>query len=336
MKTRIFFVLTVIGITALLSSCVPLKQFNEIKSKADNYQKNNELLKDENRNLTVEINELDGTILSLQKKIYLLEQEAEKLKKDKETLALEKENLTKFRKELEAQINNLKDGSSEEITKLLNELQVLQNDLQDRENKVKKSEIEISDKEEKLKATLEKYNAQQDKLMELQSALNKQKDAVSSLKDKLNHALIGFYDQGLSVNEKNGKIYVSLDEQLLFQTGSYIVDTKGQEALKKLGEVLANNKDINILIEGHTDDVPLTGSSQIKDNWDLSVMRATSVSKIILANKNISPERITAAGRSEYVPLVAAKTPEARKKNRRTEIILTPNLSEVFKILQSN
>ncbi len=320
----------------LFTSCMPLKQFNELRTKADNYQKDNETLKEENRNLTVEVNELDGKVLSLQKKVYSLEQELEKFKKEKESLLTEKENLSKYRMELENQINKIKDGSSEEITKLLTELQVLQNDLQDRENRVKKSEVELTEKEQKLKETLAKYNEQQEKLLELQTALSKQKDAVSSLKEKLNQALVGFYDQGLSVNEKNGKIYVSLDEQLLFQTGSYSVDSKGQEALKSLSEVLAGNPDINVLIEGHTDDVPLTGSGQIKDNWDLSVMRATSVAKIILINKKINPQRITAAGRSEYSPLVAAKTPEARKKNRRTEIILTPNLTEVFKILQSN
>ena len=108
------------------------------------------------------------------------------------------------------------------------------------------------------------------------------------------------------------------------------------EAIRDLGKVLEKNPDINIQIEGHTDNVPMHGTGEIKDNWDLSVMRATSVAKIILINKKINPQRITAAGRSEYSPLVSSKTPEARKKNRRTEIILTPNLTEVFKIIQSN
>ena len=157
---------------------------------------------------------------------------------------------------------------------------------------------------------------------------------MDELKGKLNQALRGFYDQGLTVHEKNGKIYVSMEEKLLFQTGSYSVDPKGQEAIKKLSEVLANNKDINIMVEGHTDDVPLTGKGQIKDNWDLSVMRATAVSRILLNDKAIDPKRITASGRSQYVPLDAAKTIDARKKNRRTEIILTPNLSEILQLIQ--
>jgi len=173
-------------------------------------------------------------------------------------------------------------------------------------------------------------------LVELQAALNSQKEAMDALKGKLGQALRGFYDQGLTVHEKNGKIYVSLEEKLLFQTGSYSVDPKGQEAIKELSKVLANNKDINIMVEGHTDDVPLTGTGQIKDNWDLSVMRATAVCRILLSNASIDPKRITTSGRSQYIPLDAAKTAEARKKNRRTEIILTPNISEVLKLIQSN
>jgi len=331
--------LCILGTASLaicLSSCVPVKQYTEMKSKVDSCQKANDALKDENRNLTVDINELDGKIVALQKKIFDLEQESEKLKKEKQIISDQKEILDKSQRELENQINRIKDGSSEEITKLLSELQTLQSDLQERENRVKASELELTNKEQKLQAALEQSKSQQAKLLELQEAISKQQGSVNELKGKLANALRGFYNQGLSVNEKNGKVYVSLEEQLLFQSGSYSVDPKGQEALKSLSEVLANNADINIMVEGHTDDVPLNGSNQIKDNWDLSVMRATSVAKIILNNKKIDPKRITAAGRGEFFPLVVGKTPEARKKNRRTEIILTPNLTEVFKILQTN
>jgi chemotaxis protein MotB len=331
--------LCILGTASLaicLSSCVPVKQYAEMKSKVDSYQKTNDALKDENRDLTVEINELDGKILALQKKVFDLEQDSERLKKEKQNLADQKEILDRSQSELESQINRLKAGSTEEITKLLNELQTLQSDLQERENKVHSSEQELTAKEQKLQEALDQSKAQQAKLIELQDAMTKQQGSVGELKGKLAQALRGFYNQGLSVNEKNGKVYVSLEEQLLFQSGSYSVDPKGQEALKSLSEVLANNADINIMVEGHTDDVPLNGTNQIKDNWDLSVMRATAVSKIILANKKIDPKRITASGRGEFFPLVVEKTPEARKKNRRTEIILTPNLTEVFKILQTN
>jgi chemotaxis protein MotB len=317
-------------------SCVPVKQFTEMKSKAETYQKSNDQLKEDNQKLTVEINELDGKVLSLQKRYFDLENEFNKLKKERQDLQEQNESLSNSQKEFELQLNKLKEGSSDEISKLLGELQIMQGNLQDRENRVKTAEEGLKDQEMKMKEAQDLYNQQQAKLVELQTALNKQKDAMEALKGKLNQALRGFYDQGLTVHEKNGKIYVSLEEQLLFKTGSYSVDPKGQEAIKKLSEVLANNPDINIMVEGHTDDVPLTGSGQIKDNWDLSVMRATAVCQIILNNKTIDPKRITTSGRSQYVPLDAAKTTEARKKNRRTEIILTPNLSEVLQLIQSN
>lgn len=320
----------------MMVSCVPVKQFTELKSKAETYQKNNDQLKEENRKLTVDVNELDGKVLSLQKRYFDLETEYNKLKEGQQNLQDQNEALLKAQKEYESLISKLKEGSSDEISKLLTELQTMQGNLQERENRVKAAEEEVKAQELKVKEAQDLYNQQQAQLVELQAALNNQKEAMDALKGKLSQALRGFYDQGLTVHEKNGKIYVSLEEKLLFQTGSYSVDPKGQEAIKELSKVLANNKDINIMVEGHTDDVPLTGTGQIKDNWDLSVMRATAVCRILLSNASIDPKRITTSGRSQYIPLDAAKTAEARKKNRRTEIILTPNISEVLKLIQSN
>ncbi|MFA9389400.1 MAG: OmpA family protein [Prolixibacteraceae bacterium] len=330
----------VIAIAVVLSfvffSCIPQKQFSDLKKKTQSVEDSNQLLKEENRDLTVQLNELDGKFSTLERKHYELEQQAKKLRESNEGLLQKNERLNKSQQDLEHQIDLLKDGSSDEISKLLKELQVLQTDLQDREDRVKLAGEKLEARENELKQAQNELSIQQKKLNELQTALDEQKSAVSSLKNKLNSALRGFYDQGLSVYEKNGKVYVSLEEQLLFKTGSYSLDPKGQEAIKSLGEVLAGNPEINILVEGHTDDVPLNGANQIKDNWDLSVMRATAVTKIILENKNIAPGRITASGRGEFVPLDIAKTPEARRKNRRTEIILTPDLSQVLKIIEAN
>jgi chemotaxis protein MotB len=147
--------------------------------------------------------------------------------------------------------------------------------------------------------------------------------------------LLGFQDNGLTVSTKNGKVYVSLEERLLFESGSTVVDAKGVDALKKLAKVLEREEDINVLIEGHTDNVPIKSAS-IKDNWDLSVLRATSIVRIITSNSKVDPRNLTAAGRGEYFPIDKANTPEARRKNRRTEIIITPNLDELFKIIGSN
>jgi chemotaxis protein MotB len=330
---KIFF----IGVMATgLFACVPLKQFDDLKKKSESLSDNNQSLKEENRTLTVDNNELDGQLMTLQRRFLDLEERTKGLMERSQALEYTNERLIKNQSELEKQIAFLKDGSSEEISKLLNELQELQRNLQEREDRVRLAEDKLQAQEQRLKNAEEAMAQQQARMMELQDALDKQKEAVTSLRNKLNHALMGFYDQGLSVYEKNGKVYVSLEENLLFKTGSYNLDPKGQDALRKLSEVLANNPEINIMVEGHTDDVPLAGTSQIKDNWDLSVMRATAVTKIILGNPKIDPKRITAAGRGEFTPLDPAKTPEARRKNRRTEIVLTPNLSEVLEIIQAN
>jgi chemotaxis protein MotB len=139
----------------------------------------------------------------------------------------------------------------------------------------------------------------------------------------------------LTIEQKNGKVYVSLEERLLFSSGSTVVDPKGEEALKQLGKVLAKDININVLIEGHTDNVPIKGGA-IKDNWDLSVMRATSVVRILTKNDKIDPVRLTPAGRSEYLPIDPGNTAEARKKNRRIEVILTPKLDELLQVLETN
>ncbi|HKK80902.1 MAG TPA: OmpA family protein [Prolixibacteraceae bacterium] len=333
-----------------LFSCVPVNQLTDAKKRAEGLQDQNLLLKDKNRELEVENNELDGQIVQLQKRYEELKKTVNELKDERDKLLYKNEQLKQNQKELEEQISILQEGSSDEIAKLLSELQDLQEDLQERENRVYQAEEELKKREEELAKAQAELEAQQKQLtnaedalaeqqarmMQLENALNNQKQAVNDLKSKLNSALRGFYDQGLSVNERNGKVYVSLEENLLFKTGSYSVDPAGQTALESLSGVLAANPGINIMVEGHTDDVPLNGSGQIKDNWDLSVMRATAVTKIILQNAEIDPSRITAAGRSKYVPLEEAKTPEARRKNRRTEIILTPDLSEVFDIIQAN
>jgi chemotaxis protein MotB len=156
------------------------------------------------------------------------------------------------------------------------------------------------------------------------------------LKKKLSDALTGFEGKGLTITQKNGKVYVSMDESLLFASGKTNVEPKGVDALKNVAKVLEQNTDINVMVEGHTDDVPMKGAGEIKDNWDLSVMRATSVTKIMLNAASIDAKRITSAGRGEFFPLDPAKTPDARKKNRRTEIILTPKLDELLKVLGSN
>jgi chemotaxis protein MotB len=170
----------------------------------------------------------------------------------------------------------------------------------------------------------------------LEQVLANKDKAVQDLKNKITNALLNFKENDISVTVRNGKVYVSLAEQLLFGSGSIQIDNKGVSALQQLAKAIKDQKDINIMVEGHTDNVPVSKKSvYMNDNWDLSVMRATSITRI-LTKEGVSPEQITASGRSEYVPLAENDSPGNKQKNRRTEIIITPNLDELFKILESN
>jgi chemotaxis protein MotB len=242
--------------------------------------------------------------------------------------------LNKKQEELQANNDALLQRSAGETRRLLNQLQSNQDDLQSKEARLRELEQTINAERIKINRMSAELDARNVKLAELEQILNRQDSVVNALRDAVSKAMFGFEGQGLSVNLKNGKVYVSLEEQLLFKSGSIEVDARGVEALKRLARVLDQNPDINVMIEGHTDDVPIRRGGTIKDNWDLSVMRATSIIRILLDGSKIDPTRLTASGRSEYLPVDPAKTTEARRKNRRTEIILTPKLDELLKILQ--
>lgn len=179
-------------------------------------------------------------------------------------------------------------------------------------------------------------NEREKKVRELENVMAAKDKAVQDLKNSISSALLNFKENDLTVNVKNGKVYVSLAEQLLFASGSTEVDSKGVSALQQLAKAIKDKRDIHIMVEGHTDNVPISKKSQyMSDNWDLSVMRATSITKI-LTKAGVSPNQVTAAGKGEFVPLAPNNTAQNKQKNRRTEIIITPNLDELFKILETN
>lgn len=174
------------------------------------------------------------------------------------------------------------------------------------------------------------------KVKELEQILANKDRAVQELKNVISNALLNFKENDISVTVKNGKVYVSLAEQLLFGSGSVQIDQKGVTALQQLAKAIRDEKDINIMVEGHTDNVPISRkSAYMNDNWDLSVMRATSITRI-LTKAGVAPEQITASGRGEFSPLADNTSAENKQKNRRSEIIITPNLDELFKVLESN
>jgi chemotaxis protein MotB len=172
------------------------------------------------------------------------------------------------------------------------------------------------------------------RLKEVEEILRKRDEATNALKDKLQKALLGFQQSGLSVDVRNGKVYVSLTDKLLFDTGSIIIDDKGKQALQELSKVLKTQPEINISVEGHTDNQRVVNLGQIKDNWDLSVLRATSVVRYLTDVQKIENTRITATGKGEYQPIDRAGTAEARSHNRRIEIVLSPKLDELYQLIK--
>lgn len=172
------------------------------------------------------------------------------------------------------------------------------------------------------------------RLKEVEEILRKRDEATNALKNKLQQALLGFQKSGLSVDIRNGNVYVSLTDKLLFNTGSIVIDEKGKQALQELAKVLKTQPDINISVEGHTDNQRVNNLGQIKDNWDLSVLRATSVVRYLTDEQKIENTRITATGKGEYQPLAQGSTPEIRSRNRRIEIVLSPKLDELYNLIK--
>ncbi|MBN2521525.1 MAG: OmpA family protein [Bacteroidales bacterium] len=318
----------------LLFACVPAKQFQELQTKYQKCQEETAILKTDNEDLTIKSTELASQIDVLSNEVLqLLEDTSVKAMEIKEI----KKNLDKISqqyKDLQVAQDQLLKGNADETKRLLQQLQATQTDLQIREDRLR----EISDSLKIERMELDKLQnelAERNKrLVELESILFKKDSIVGALKDKISKALLGFENNGLTITRREGKVYVSLEEKLLFQSGSAEVDQNGITALKKLAKVLEENPEINIMIEGHTDDVPYIPDEAIKDNWDLSVRRATTIVRILLKNSKIDPKRLTAAGRGEFMPVDPLKTDDARRKNRRTEIILAPDLSELFDIIE--
>ncbi len=229
-------------------------------------------------------------------------------------LEVSKAKVDKLQKDSTKTHNQLNECNSQKAS-LQDEYAAVQNDLKVLSTE---SNLTIADQAKRLK--------------NLQDMIQSQKDVMTKLKNSIADALMNYKTDELSVYTKDGKVYVSLQEKLLFKSGSDVVNPQGKEALKTLAQVLNSTKDINVLIEGHTDNVPIK-TKLFKDNWDLSTARATSIVRILTKDNGFDSSRITAAGRGEFHPVLTNETEEGRAGNRRTEIILSPNLSELYKLL---
>ncbi len=341
MKTVRNLLLLVVLATGV--ACVPMNQFKTLEEKKQDLSMERDVLKKSNERLVVDTTEMGASIRRLLASNEQLSEDTFQLGRSLLRMTERYESALEQNKELAQSKERLAKGSEAEARRLLKELQAAQEDLLIREDELKALEDKLWDRKknlEELQAEVEEKNRaleeKSQRLVELENMLARKDSAVNALRTKVADALYQFEKDGLSVEIRNGKVYVSLEEQLLFKTGKSDVDPKGESAIVQLGKVLEQNPDINIMIEGHTDDVPYKGKGQLVDNWDLSVKRATTIVRILTEKSKIDPKRLTASGRGEFVPVDPGKTTEARQKNRRTEIILTPKLDELFEILESN
>lgn len=325
-----------LSIALILVSCVPAKKVDELKRKKEICEEQRAALKEQNRELDEKFTEINDKYEELMKRHKSLELDTTVQGKSLRIMTKNYDQLNDTYELLLKKNKDLLEGNQAETAKLFGNLQASQAELQKQTDALEKLRLELNEKEKNLNQLNKDLDARAKRVDELEAILSRKDSTVNALKSKVQQALLGFENNGLTIEQKNGKVYVSLDESLLFASGSYQVESRGQDALNKLAAAIEKNKDINILVEGHTDNVPYNGSGVLKDNWDLSVKRATSVVKILLKNSNIEAQRLTAAGRGDHLPVADNATKEGRSKNRRTEIILTPKLDELLEILNNN
>ena len=283
-----------------LNSCVSNRVFNDLESR---YAQ----LKDNFNRQTKSIENLNTEIKDLTKKFVTLK---DTLEKTEDSLNQKQQKL----EQLESSLDLLKQNSETELKKRIAENEELMEKIAEREN-------ELADRMARVD--------------ELEGLITRQQEAMRNLKEKLSDALLNFEDKGLTVEARDGKVYVSMENKLLFRSGSWTVGVEGRLAIEELGNVLADNPDIAILIEGHTDNVPYRGKGPLKGNWDLSTKRATAIVKQLLENPDILAQNLTAAGRGEYLPIAPNSTREGRADNRRIEVVLSPQLDEIKQIINT-
>lgn len=325
MKTTAF-----IGLLLLLPACVSKKKFQELQSSSRNqlnqYQEQLTVLKASLQELETGLAQNFATISKLKSDTA---QKAMQISRNELLTA----DLNRKLAECEAEQRIKLQDFNQEISKKNQTLQqkeiALNQALSDAEaekNRARQLQQYAAESTAELKQTLARVRL-------LEQELKRKDSAAIELQTSIREALTGFRGNGLNVAVRNGKVYVSMDEQLLFKTGSTVVDPKGKNALVALAAALKNQPEILVNVEGHTDNQPIRGGS-VKDNWDLSVLRATAIVRILSIEGQLDPTRIQASGRAQYLPVDAASTPEARAKNRRTEIILTPRLDKILNLLQ--
>lgn len=329
MKSLLYILLVI----TLLASCVTPKIHNTLIEEHEKVKQS--LTNEEKKNLVFQTN-----LEESESKIKRLTQNIDRLKNDSaknsEALSLVRskyKSLSESYDLLASKNSRFMSNKAKEIKNLLEQLEQAENEIFTKEDQLNKVLKSLKIKEDELKIAQENLKQRSIRVSELEEIINKKDSLVSVLKKSISRALTGLEGEGLTIEQRNGKVYISLEEDLLFASGRYNINQNGISALNKLSNALENQQNLEILVEGHTDSIPLNGKGAIKDNWDLSVKRATSVVKVLLTNSNLLSSQFTAAGRAEFYPIASNATKEGRSANRRIEMILSPNLDDLYELL---
>lgn len=320
LKTAYLSIIVLVGIT---SACVPSRQYEEVKSQRDELLAEQETLRASSKSAEEQVKDLEVRVESLQKRVNSLQADTSMLGTTTRKLRSQYDKLLSLNDQLLDKTNQARSMTEAERKQLLIELDKTRTELELKEDRLEKLAEELKQKEK----DLEEREA---RIQELTNLINEKDSALTSLKERIVNALAGYEGKGLSVEQRNGRIYVNMEAKLLFASGSTEVGKEGKQAVIDLAKAIEDSQDLNILIEGHTDTDKISSQTIPTDNWELSVLRATEVVKIMTANSKIEPEMLIAAGRSEYVPV----DPSDKSKNRRIEVVLTPNLDAVFELLE--
>ena len=322
------------AILFLVSSCVAPKIHNSLLSEHETA--NNKLSASEKKVLQLnnDLEEKEGKILILETQFSELRNDSVQNGKALTILQDKYNELSDTYDLLTSKNSRYMADKAKETKKLLEQLEQAQTALFEKEDELNNLSNSLGVKEEELKLAEQELSARSIRVTELETIINRKDSMVTALKKSISKALIGLEGEGLTIEKRNGKVYISLEEDLLFASGKYVVNSGGVTALNKLATALSTQTDLEILVEGHTDNIPLSGKGMVKDNWDLSVMRATNVVKVLTKNQSLNPLQLTAAGRAEFVPIASNETKQGRSSNRRIEMILSPNLDDLFDLLE--
>ena len=313
-------ILTLVIFTS--TSCVSSKLYKELEGKYTNLKNDYDTLNADSESVLSGKNALQNQFDQLQSEYDATVLERNQLQQDVTALQKKYDALNDSYTALEQNSSKSIADNVQKNRELLAQLDAKETALAAENDRLLKLEADMQERSQRI--------------AELEALIASKDQAMRDLKDAISNALTAFEGKGLTVEQRDGKVYVSMENKLLFKSGSWAIGVEGRTAIEQLGTVLADNPDIAVLIEGHTDNDPFSSGGQIANNWDLSTKRATAIVQILNENEAINPESLTAAGRGEFAPIATNETTEGKARNRRIEVVLTPKLDEISKLLNND